>query len=142
MSSVCATVPIRSVDTCLSVRYCNSTVDPTWTQVIKSLMPLLPEDDTPLRVGEWVYFAHLPIARRVKIGTSRDPLVRLRRLSCDYAELRGLELVLVGSISGGRAVESLIHHKFAAHRVHGEWFEDAILPDVLDLIALDIEHYG
>lgn len=61
----------------------------------------------------------------IKIGVASDVRKRL-------GNLRGaspVPLTLLLSISGGPMAEYSFHHKFRAHRLHGEWFHPH--PDIL-----------
>lgn len=61
----------------------------------------------------------------VKIGFSVAPESRLAAIqSCSPVALSILALA-----GGGDARETAYHHQFAAHRLHGEWFERA--PEIL-----------
>jgi len=65
---------------------------------------------------------------RVKIGhSSVDP--RLRRDALQTGSPVEIELVAV--LAGGKETERELQKRFAVHRVHGEWFDDAILPSLL-----------
>jgi len=55
----------------------------------------------------------------VKIGTTRDIRKRLVDLQCGSP----IPLRLLASCAGGNSVELAYHRRFAAHRLHGEWFE-------------------
>lgn len=71
-----------------------------------------------------VYFIGDP-AVAIKIGFSVDFPSRLRNIqSCSPIPLQTL-----ATVHGGERVEAIYHAKFAAHRLHGEWFTPA--PDIL-----------
>ena len=78
---------------------------------------------------ESVYVIHAPEVGRVKIGlTKHDPATRLRTLQVGSPCVLGLVRV----IEGGWRKEQELHKRYAAHRVHGEWFSDAILSALMD----------
>jgi hypothetical protein len=93
------------------------------------------------RTDRCVYFIHAPALRRVKIGTTTALKRRLRDIQ-RQPELRGLELVLVGYLDGGDVVERLIHDKFREQRISHEWFDESILGEAHELIALDSAWFG
>lgn len=65
----------------------------------------------------------------IKIGTTGDIEYRL-------AILRGqspVQVELLATVPGKRVEEFEYHRRFAAHRLHGEWFEPH--PDILAEIA-------
>lgn len=65
----------------------------------------------------WVYFIHDGWSR-VKIGWSVDVDKRLASLQSANAE----PLTLLRVLEGGPATERWLHRRFAAERLHGEWF--------------------
>lgn len=60
-------------------------------------------------------------ASQVKIGTAVDPVARMATLQIGSP----LPLRLIGSISGGGALEKRLHRRFVEYRVRGEWYEVA-----------------
>lgn len=54
----------------------------------------------------------------VKIGVAKDPDRRLKDLRAGNPR----ELVLLGTMRGGRDVEFELHNTFASYRERGEWF--------------------
>jgi hypothetical protein len=71
-----------------------------------------------------VYFVQAATGQ-IKIGTTAYLERRL-------AILRGqspVEITLLANVSGKRVDEYALHTQFAAHRLHGEWFEPH--PDIL-----------
>jgi hypothetical protein len=86
--------------------------------------------DTPVakRIPEWLYFIEAETGQ-IKIGIARDVDVRLAGLRTMSPV--GLKLLVV--VPGGHALERSYHVRFAAHRLHGEWFERH--PDILAEIA-------
>lgn len=93
------------------------------------------------RTNRCVYFVHAPQLGRIKIGTTTNLKRRFRDLQ-RHPQLREVALAMLGYIDGGRSVERLIHEKFKAHRITGEWFDDAILNDARELIQLDATWFG
>lgn len=68
----------------------------------------------------WVYFIMCPETQRCKIGfTKGDAQKRLSSLQTGSAS----ELSLVAMHPGTIETERALHEKFAASRLHGEWFE-------------------
>lgn len=67
-----------------------------------------------------IYFAQALISLRVKIGhTEQNVTKRVSELQIGSPE----PLDLLGFIEGDRTDEKRLHKRFAAHHVHGEWFE-------------------
>lgn len=83
----------------------------------------------PRRAGRTlgsVYYVRL--SDRVKIGTSVDPVARIRAMALPRASLIAVE-------PGGIAMEQVRHQQFDHLRITGsEWFHAA--PDLLDHIAV------
>lgn len=65
-----------------------------------------------------VYFAQSVAGGPVKIGHSNDPEARVASLQTAHADT----LRIIGTIPGGRAVETALHASFADDRIGGEWF--------------------
>lgn len=78
-----------------------------------------------------VYFVQAHALRLIKIGSTVDVGDRLRILQTGSPD----KLELVGAICSDDAfrLEEDLHHRFAAHREHGEWFQPAAA--LLELIA-------
>ena len=120
---------------------------PDWTywEVLDRVMPL-PAEPEPLHrerlTSRKVYFLHAPELRRVKIGYSADPQKRSREVRSEFRLPSEITLTVVGTLDGGPLIERLMHGRFAAHRVSGEWFDDAILPDVERLIEDELAWFG
>lgn len=67
----------------------------------------------------WVYFIACTDSGRCKIGfTKGDPLKRLANLQTGSAS----EMSLIAMHPGPVESERALHEKFAADRLHGEWF--------------------
>ena len=119
--------------------------DCTYWEVFNKLMPL-PTEPEPLHRERFsqrkVYFLHAPELRRVKIGYSADPQKRCERVRSEFHLPREITLTVIGTLDGGPLIERLMHGRFAAHRVSGEWFEDSILPDVERLIEDELAWFG
>jgi hypothetical protein len=82
---------------------------------------------------QYVYVLRAPDGTS-KIGIAGDPAQRLRELQTGSPVI----LRLVGTIPGGLALERLLHRRFAAHRLHGEFFSPAIA-DELDALLLILD---
>lgn len=76
-----------------------------------------------------VYFIQAGDDGPVKIGTAKDVLRRLSMLKTSSAE----PLHLRALYEGGAAEESLLHRRFAAHRIRREWFNPDVLAEAVDL---------
>ena len=73
-----------------------------------------------------IYFIQDSDTLHVKIGyTGGDPKVRLADLQTGNPS----RLVLLAATDGGQSDEAVLHRRFAAHRVAGEWFNPA--PELL-----------
>lgn len=98
-----------------------------WARYQASLpeIKLPPRNIQALRDGKsYVYF----IAGEdtpIKIGFSNQPHERLAILQTAH----WCRLSIVAKVEGSLAVEADYHRRFAAHRLHGEWF--APHPDIL-----------
>ncbi len=80
------------------------------------------------RGGSVVYFIRDRHSGLIKIGCSCNEWKRLRTLQTAH----GGELWLMATCPGGREREQLLHSRFAASRVRGEWFRPSA--DVLGFI--------
>ena len=71
----------------------------------------------------WVYFIESGDGQFVKIGFSRQVMVRMSQLGT----LRpgNFSLNLLGSLPGSIDIEKWIHHRFAEDRDNGEWFRQS-----------------
>lgn len=78
-----------------------------------------------------IYFAQDTTSKALKIGYSKDP--KKRRSGLQTASPNPLDLL--GVVHGGLEHERAYHKKFKQERIHGEWFHDSILPEVLEIIA-------
>lgn len=65
-----------------------------------------------------VYLIRQGVAGPVKIGVAHDVVKRLRQLQTNQP----IPLRIVRLLEGGRSEESLLHERFAAQRLNGEWF--------------------
>jgi hypothetical protein len=74
--------------------------------------------------SRWVYFVQSGGEfGPVKIGITNNIAKRLEALNTHGPEpVRCLHKLDCGSTAEARAMESNLHHLFAAHRIHGEWF--------------------
>jgi hypothetical protein len=78
-----------------------------------------------------IYFTQDTQTKAIKIGYSKNPTKRRAGLQSSTPS----QLVLLGCVPGGLEHESAYHEKFAAFRLHGEWFKPDIWPAVLQIIA-------
>lgn len=76
-----------------------------------------------------VYFIQNTTTRSIKIGCTDNLSHRLKSLQTASEH----ELVLLCSVSGGLALERLLHARLAAFRIRGEWFRSA--PEVSQVIG-------
>jgi hypothetical protein len=75
----------------------------------------------------------------IKVGVSDKPFSRISTM--ETGNPFDLELVALLFVNGKRqayATEHNIHKKFANDRVKGEWFNDSILDDVLEMMVTPI----
>lgn len=76
-----------------------------------------------------VYFIQCGEGGAIKIGIAVDPAARLRSLQTAHHE----RLSILVTTKGGQPAEQAYHKRFAAHRLHGEWFSPH--PDILAEVA-------
>ena len=69
--------------------------------------------------------------KAIKIGYSKDAKKRLAGLQSASSS----EMILLGTIPGGLEHKGELHRRFARQRLHDEWFNAAILPEVQRIIA-------
>lgn len=81
----------------------------------------------------YVYLIRDGLNGPVKIGSSHDPIARLAALQT--SNYRRLKLLLVFPEDG--TIERLLHERFAAERVSGEWFQ--LRPDQLRALSDIVE---
>lgn len=65
-----------------------------------------------------VYFLHDPVSATIKIGSATN--VRARVATIQACSPVGLTLLC--DVPGGIDLERQLHRRFAAERLHGEWF--------------------
>jgi Meiotically up-regulated gene 113 len=80
-----------------------------------------------------VYFLHDKANRSIKIGFSSNVKERIEDLQIGNSS----ELVLIGTIKGGKSLEQTLHITFRKHRITGEWFNEQILPEVKALCKVN-----
>jgi hypothetical protein len=86
----------------------------------------VPDDEYEAKLREatakigMVYFVRDDTNGRIKIGTSLNPLDRLRELQTGSS----FRLRLMAMTGGGRKSERHLHETFADRRIAGEWFDD------------------
>lgn len=86
----------------------------------------------------FVYVIRDDASNLAKIGYSKDPGERLRKLQTGSSSRLCLSCVLPGSL----ATEAAIHQVFRERRAHGEWFDDtdgAVSEAVRDVANLEFE---
>jgi hypothetical protein len=79
-------------------------------------------------VPTFVYFLQRESGGAIKIGVAGDIKKRMSALQTAFPD----RLRVLGTQSGGRDEETALHRRFAAHRLHGEWFAPA--PELLAYI--------
>lgn len=82
-----------------------------------------------------VYFIQAKSGGLIKIGISDKPETRLRSLQSGSPVPLRIVAIIPG---GGRMTEASLHERFAASRMHGEWF--APDPDVLAYMATGVPY--
>lgn len=86
-----------------------------------------PDDEFEAKLREaeakigMVYFVRDDINERIKIGTTLNPLQRLRDLQTGSS----FRLRLMAMCGGGRKAERNFHETWASRRLTGEWFDDS-----------------
>lgn len=93
------------------------------------------EDKTMQEIDEagFVYLVATPDRRRVKVGYSTDPILRLRQLQTGSHE----RLRLLNFMPAGQHFEEAFHKVYAGRRLVGEWFrdDDGVIRKVFDGLA-------
>jgi len=87
-------------------------------------LDLKPYERPTRREAELVYFIAGDVGA-IKIGSTFDPVSRLNTLQCGSP----IPLKILAVTDGGTTQERAYHKRFAAHRLHGEWFERC--PEIL-----------
>lgn len=97
---------------------------------------------------QFVYFIGEPDDGPVKIGTTKDPIARLRKMQTGNPRRLRIEHVLVGDES----VEKLLHEFWGSHAIYAphrrakamtpgtEWFEPTIRAELFPIIETATEH--
>lgn len=94
-----------------------------WDEISRREYP----DDSPVQV----YFIEASSLGLIKIGSTG---MVGRRVSAIQRAIP-VPTALIGVVSGGTKREVELHQKYAAHRVQGEWFSEAIRPEIDLLLA-------
>ena len=90
-----------------------------------------------MKVPGHIYFAQSEHGGPVKIGFTTDLEQRLRNLQ----SASPYPLVLRATFPGTEADERKLHRRFAANRLHGEWFTpDASMENVVNGVGLPADH--
>ena len=86
--------------------------------------------------GDYVYVLQHGDDPLYKIGIAKDPAQRARDLSTGAP--RDLRIVTKRRLARAKSAESLLHKRFAKHRVRGEWFElpDAVANELIEAVNL------
>jgi len=82
-----------------------------------------------------IYFIQSPHDKRIKIGMSENPNLRIRDLQTGSSSKESHVPLLV--LPGGRKRESELHSVFKKFRSHGEWFNP--VPEILDYIKQETQ---
>lgn len=72
----------------------------------------------PIEFGECLYFIQSGTGGPVKIGYTKQLATRLKAIHT----MNGGSVRFLGALSGSRKDEKRFHEKYAADRLHGEWF--------------------
>jgi hypothetical protein len=89
----------------------------TYSCMAELVLDHLPEA-AEFRDGQVVYFVGSDDGP-VKIGTTKEPLVRLQRMQAGSP----VPLRILAAVPGGAKLEAGYHRAFAHRRLHGEWFQ-------------------
>lgn len=84
----------------------------------------------------YFYFVESDGSKRIKIGASKNVLSRFTSLK----SASDCPLVLLGFIEGGFGKEKELHNHFSHKRVHGEWFDGSIRPEIIAMLGLKASH--
>lgn len=79
-----------------------------------------------MRTQRWTYVVQGEHGGPIKIGIAERPLQRLTSLQTGNPH----KLRVVAMFKGER-FENLLHDRYKQRRLHGEWFEESVLADVL-----------
>ena len=96
-----------------------------WADLVEAGLatPIVVEEpQRPPEITAWVYF--VGYARKVKIGTAKQPKKRFAELQCGSP----VELRVLGIMPGDKILEAELHERWSEHRYRGEWFH--ITPDM------------
>ncbi|MGG7568954.1 GIY-YIG nuclease family protein [Streptomyces sirii] len=85
-------------------------------------------------MSQWVYVIGVARSLTVKIGVTSDVPRRLREIQ----NMCPVELEVLWSHPGGRALEQALHAHFAENHSHGEWFTFEV--DPVSVVRKAIEH--
>ena len=72
---------------------------------------------------EYIYLAHMERTNWYKIGRSKDPQKRIRRMSDGTLLPSPIVLIAKFKMSDATKTEKFLHETFDHERIHGEWFE-------------------
>lgn len=78
----------------------------------------------------FVYIVQAP-GIGVKIGFSTNPVARLPGIQTGCP----VKVHIVGLILGDRLLEKMLHQRLANYRLSGEWFDEAVLPLLMRIVA-------
>jgi hypothetical protein len=90
-----------------------------------------------LKARRWVYFIQAGDTGPVKIGISGNVERRLGELQ----RMERQPLRVLATFEGNRSDEKSLHEMYAAHRIHGEWFNPApeIIQNAHNIAAAEVE---
>lgn len=106
------------------LRYCGRFC----TGLLPEILPDPPHEKRSIPRGHVVYFVRAGVNGRIKIGTTSSIARRIEGLNSHNPE----PVELLATVRGDRRLEQALHEKFAAYRLHHEWFEPA--PELLTYI--------
>lgn len=90
-----------------------------------------------MRPVAFVYFVRAGANGPIKIGFAEDVVARMRTIQAHNHE----PIELLATTPGGARLEALMHQRFAADRIHHEWFRPS--PELLAHISeLELEQTG
>ena len=85
-----------------------------------------------------IYFIQDLESKRIKIGESDDPTMRIKQIMTSSSSKKGC--VILAVLPGGIKRESEMHKKFSQYHSRGEWYEesDEITCYILELVKSEL----